>query len=47
MSVASYRNGFQWVEMKYEVAGLGSTLKIGEQLRDNSESLDKFGQSKD
>lgn len=33
--------------MKYEVAGLGSTIKIGEQLRENSESLHKFSQGKD
>lgn len=33
--------------MKYEVGGLGSTRKIGEQLRGNSDSLDKFSQGKD
>lgn len=33
--------------MKYEVGGLGSTLTIGEQLRGNSDSLDKFNQGKD
>lgn len=33
--------------MKYEIGGLGSTLKRGEQLRGNSDSLDKFSQGKD
>lgn len=33
--------------MTYEVAGLDSTLEIGEQLRGNSESLEKFSQGKD
>lgn len=46
-SITSFRNGSQRVEMKYEVGGLGSTLKIGEQPSGNSDSLDKFSQGKD